>query len=100
VNERDLIIDWLAYNKLTIDNILRQLDADFRIMVETDSTFYEEIVEQYHNRSIVLVGEEISRQLGLPIDTIFEVLEKPEVQEYLTNDSLCSNDYPRESTSE
>lgn len=88
---KDQIIDWLAENYNTVQNILFYLNEEREIMLRAEADFAEEINEQYRDRAKTLIGEEISRQLGMQIDTIFEVLETPEIQEYWLDDSICSN---------
>lgn len=97
---KDEIIDWLSDNYSTIRDILYHLNTEREIMLRAEADFFEEINEQYKERAKALIGEEISRQLGMPIDSIYEVLESSEVQEYLIDDSLCFNDNSRESASE
>lgn len=94
------VIDWLIDNEITINAIVQDLAKEAELMLKTEPEFYEEIKEQYIERLKSIVGEEISRQLGMPIDSIYEVLESSEVQEYLVDDSLCFNDNSRESASE
>ena len=86
---KDQIIDWLANNKPTINHLKYDVSQEALNMLQEEVDFREEILDQYRNRVKILVGEEISRQLGIQIDNIFEILEMPQVQEYLINDSLC-----------
>lgn len=86
------ILDWILSNNPRVTEILRGLQNDASEMLKEEPEFYEEINEQYKVRVKTLLGEEISRQLGMQIDIIFEVLETPNFQEYLLNDGLCFDD--------
>lgn len=88
MNYQDEILTWLVSNKLTVSGIINEISVEAKIMLAEDPEFYEDITEQYENRVKNLVAEEISRQLGFSIDIIYEILEEPEVQEYLIDDSL------------
>lgn len=89
---QDQIVDWLIDNKSTLELLLSEINADLRIMLSAEPLFHEEVIEQYNRRVKVIIGEEISRQLGIQIDIIFETLETQAVQEYFLNDGLCFND--------
>jgi hypothetical protein len=96
---KEQILDWVCANSLTVKSILFDLNQELKVMLAAEPEFFDEIQEQYKNRVKTLIGEEISRQLGLQIDIIFEVLEISEIQEFLTDDSLCFNDYSDEAIS-
>jgi len=97
---RDEILDWLFDNTRTIDDILFSLREEKKSMMQLEPKFYEEINIQYKARVKALIGEEISRHFGMPIDIIFEVLESSGIEEYLADDSLCFDDNSRKSASE
>lgn len=80
---RDRILDWLAHNKETINTIGVVVKQEAENALKKDPEFLDEIVAQHKEIVKTIVGIEISRQLGIQIDIIFEVLETPEVQEYL-----------------
>lgn len=91
MNNKQEIIDWLVNNKPTIQTITQSIGEEAKIMLAAEPMFAEDIIEQYKNRVQSVIAEEISKQLGIQIDVIFEILEASEIREYLIDDSLCSN---------
>lgn len=85
------IIDWLIENQATVNSITYYLNQEAQVHLKHEPIFEQEIIQEFKFKVIYDVAEEISRQLGYPIDIIFEVLEEPNIQEYLFENSICCN---------
>jgi hypothetical protein len=85
------INDWLMENGAVVGSIVYFLNQEAELYLHAEPVFEKEIIQEFKAKVIYEIGEEISRQLGLPIDIIFEVLEEPNIQEYLFENSVCSN---------
>lgn len=91
MSDKDSILEWLTNNQPTVKSLIHYTSEEAKILLIDEPLFQDEILRQYKNRIKMIVGTEISRQLGLQIDNVLEVLEHPQIQEYLIDDSLRSN---------
>lgn len=89
------ILEWLQNNTETVGSIVCDYNNEAEGYLHAEPEFADDIKEEFQRKVEFALGEEISRQLGFPIDIILEVLEEPNIQEFLFETSICSNDYSR-----
>lgn len=90
MDTQQYIFDWIIEHEGALGSYFKGELAVLHDELNNEPEFFEEIIYQFKENVKYTLGEEISRQTGMAIDTILEVLEEPSIQDYIY-DSICSN---------
>lgn len=83
-NQKQQTIYWLLHNQATVKTLLKPLEAQKQEFLKSEAVeFHEDIQKDFLESAKLIIESEIGRQLALPVDSIKEVLEALNLEEYL-----------------
>lgn len=76
MNKDQEIINWICYNSLRIKEILNPLIVKRNELIfETYTEFHDEVMDQYYDNAIKEIANEITKDLAIPIEMIYNIIE-------------------------
>lgn len=84
-NQKQRTIYWLIHNQAAVKELIKGLEMQRTELFASNvnKVFHDDISQEFYGAVKTLIQEEISRQLGFPIDIIKEVLDDMNLEEYL-----------------
>jgi hypothetical protein len=68
---------WIFNNEATIEELTREIRDQRDALLDAEDFYsHDDIWRDYYYAAELLIGEEISRRLGISVDVIQEVLEE------------------------